>query len=84
MKKVDYKITPISVEPNDDLTNKIKDVLNKEGLDGWKLVHWETVTLKMANLPSTIPCWGSILILVLKREVKNEDKTCKEDMEAKG
>lgn len=71
MKKFEYRVRPISVKPDEDLTSKLTEVLNEESGCSWQLVQWDFAPTTILITSSTTPCFGTVLILAtFKKEVQ--------------
>ena len=83
MKKCEYRVRSITINPDEDMASKLTEVLNEESGCGWQLVQWDLIPTTMLMTSLTTPCFGTIMILAtLKKEKEYEDQTSKEDNEA--
>lgn len=74
MKKCEYRVSPITIYPDEDMASKLTEVLNEESECGWHLVQWNLIPTTMLMTSFTTPCFGTIMILAtLKKEKEYKD-----------
>lgn len=74
MKKCEYRVRSITINPDEDMAPKLTEVFNEESECGWHLVQWNLIPTAMLMTSLTKPCFGTIMILAtLKKEKGYED-----------
>lgn len=74
MKKCEYRVRAITINPDENMASKLTEVLNEESGCGWQLVQWNLIPITILITSLTTPCFGTIMILAtLKKEKEYED-----------